>query len=209
MCPTKVERAPLRASHCSEPEDSPSALTASYRLSYRRGTDFLPVCPFFPPPRQAPLTPEQLREVEGTVQDAVGQDEPVYMEDVALARTARVPGLRSLDEVSWGVPHLVKITRPPPPTGWLTDLSPYTLRYTQTLCGWCQWGCLWPVRWTRPPRLHCGPLWSCAVGRESACLPACRPALTRGPGPSPFLGLWSHQPPVRSSGCSFLSHRPH
>lgn len=114
MCPTKVERAPLRASHCSEPEDSPSASTASYRLSYRRGTDFLPVCPFFPPPRQAPLTPEQLREVEGTVQDAVGQDEPVYMEDVALARTARVPGLRSLDEVSWGVPHLVKITRPPP-----------------------------------------------------------------------------------------------
>ncbi|XP_027459806.1 alanine--tRNA ligase, mitochondrial isoform X4 [Zalophus californianus] len=48
---------------------------------------------------QAPLTPEQLRAVEGTVQDAVGQDEPVYMEDVALACTARVPGLRSLDEV--------------------------------------------------------------------------------------------------------------
>lgn len=106
MCSTKVERALLRASHCSEPEDSPSTLTASYRLSYRRGTDFLSVCPFSTPPHQAPLTPEQLRAVEGTVQDAVGQDEPVYMEDVALALTAHVPGLRSLDEVSWGVPPL-------------------------------------------------------------------------------------------------------
>ncbi|XP_039087067.1 alanine--tRNA ligase, mitochondrial isoform X2 [Hyaena hyaena] len=48
---------------------------------------------------QAPLTPEQLRAVEGTVQEAVGQDEAVYVEEVALARTTRVPGLRSLDEV--------------------------------------------------------------------------------------------------------------
>nr|XP_030726426.1 alanine--tRNA ligase, mitochondrial isoform X4 [Globicephala melas] len=48
---------------------------------------------------EAPLTPEQLRAVEGTVQKAVGQDEAVYMEEVALARTAHVPGLRSLDEV--------------------------------------------------------------------------------------------------------------
>ncbi|XP_061052114.1 alanine--tRNA ligase, mitochondrial isoform X2 [Eubalaena glacialis] len=48
---------------------------------------------------EAALTPEQLRAVEGTVQKAVGQDEAVYMEEVALARTACVPGLRSLDEV--------------------------------------------------------------------------------------------------------------
>uniref|UniRef100_A0A8C9ED28 Alanine--tRNA ligase n=1 Tax=Phocoena sinus TaxID=42100 RepID=A0A8C9ED28_PHOSS len=48
---------------------------------------------------EAPLTPEQLRAVEGTVQKAVGQDEAVYMEEVALACTAHVPGLRSLDEV--------------------------------------------------------------------------------------------------------------
>lgn len=50
------------------------------------------------------MTPEQLRAVEVTVQKAVGQDEAVYMEEVALARTAHVPGLRSLDEVSWGGP---------------------------------------------------------------------------------------------------------
>ncbi|XP_073081189.1 alanine--tRNA ligase, mitochondrial isoform X3 [Manis javanica] len=48
---------------------------------------------------KAPMTPEQLRAVEGTVQEAVGQDKAVYMEEVALARTAHVPGLRFLDEV--------------------------------------------------------------------------------------------------------------
>lgn len=34
------------------------------------------------------------------MRDAVAQDEPVYMEDVALVHTAHVPGLRCLDEVS-------------------------------------------------------------------------------------------------------------
>lgn len=34
------------------------------------------------------------------MQEAVLQDEAVYMEEVALALTARVPGLRCLDEVS-------------------------------------------------------------------------------------------------------------
>ncbi|XP_037375714.1 alanine--tRNA ligase, mitochondrial [Talpa occidentalis] len=48
---------------------------------------------------QAPLTPEQLQAVEGTVQQAVEQDEAVYMEEVALKLTAHVPGLRSLDEI--------------------------------------------------------------------------------------------------------------
>lgn len=50
------------------------------------------------------MTPEQLRAVEVTVQKAVGRDEAVYVEEVALARAAHVPGLRSLDEVSWGSP---------------------------------------------------------------------------------------------------------
>lgn len=36
------------------------------------------------------------------MQEAVRQDEAVYMEEVALALTAHVPGLRCLDEVSWG-----------------------------------------------------------------------------------------------------------
>uniref|UniRef100_A0A8D1HVH6 Alanine--tRNA ligase n=1 Tax=Sus scrofa TaxID=9823 RepID=A0A8D1HVH6_PIG len=48
---------------------------------------------------EAPLTPKQLQAVEDTVQEAVGRDEAVYMEEVALARTTHVPGLRSLDEV--------------------------------------------------------------------------------------------------------------
>lgn len=49
---------------------------------------------------QAPLTTEQLRTVESYVQEAVGQDKAVYMEEVPLAHTAHIPGLRSLDEVS-------------------------------------------------------------------------------------------------------------
>ncbi|XP_070274596.1 alanine--tRNA ligase, mitochondrial isoform X2 [Myotis yumanensis] len=48
---------------------------------------------------KAPLTPKQLQAVESTVQEAVRQDEAVYMEEVALAHTAHVPGLRCLDEV--------------------------------------------------------------------------------------------------------------
>uniref|UniRef100_A0A8D2GNQ8 Alanine--tRNA ligase n=1 Tax=Theropithecus gelada TaxID=9565 RepID=A0A8D2GNQ8_THEGE len=48
---------------------------------------------------QTALTPEQLRAVENTVQEAVQQDKPVYMEEVPLALTAQVPGLRCLDEV--------------------------------------------------------------------------------------------------------------
>ncbi|XP_007934374.1 alanine--tRNA ligase, mitochondrial [Orycteropus afer afer] len=48
---------------------------------------------------QAPLTPQQLQAVEDAVQEAVGQDMPVYMDEVALALTAHIPGLRSLDEV--------------------------------------------------------------------------------------------------------------
>lgn len=59
---------------------------------------FLWLC--FPAPPQAPLTAEQLRTVESHVQEAVGQDEAVYVEEVPLAHTAHVPGLRSLDEVS-------------------------------------------------------------------------------------------------------------
>ena len=52
------------------------------------------------PPSQTLLTTEQLRTVESYVQEVVGQDKPVFMEEVPLAHTARIPGLRSLDEVS-------------------------------------------------------------------------------------------------------------
>ncbi|KAI5766775.1 unnamed protein product [Gulo gulo] len=65
----------------------------------QRGSHLNPERLRFDVATQAPLTSQQLRAVEGTVRDAVAQDEPVYMEDVALARTAHVPGLRSLDEV--------------------------------------------------------------------------------------------------------------
>lgn len=60
----------------------------------------------FPTYPQAPLSPEQLRAVEGTICQAVEQDEAVYTEEVSLALTAHVPGLRSLDEVrAVGVPR--------------------------------------------------------------------------------------------------------
>ncbi|XP_012496394.1 PREDICTED: alanine--tRNA ligase, mitochondrial [Propithecus coquereli] len=65
----------------------------------QRGSHLNPERLRFDVATQAPLTPEQLRAVERTVQEAVGLDEAVYMEEVALALTAKVPGLRSLDEV--------------------------------------------------------------------------------------------------------------
>uniref|UniRef100_A0A671E751 Alanine--tRNA ligase n=1 Tax=Rhinolophus ferrumequinum TaxID=59479 RepID=A0A671E751_RHIFE len=65
----------------------------------QRGSHLSPERLRFDVATQAPLTPEQLRAVEGIVQEAVGQDEAVYMEEVALAHAAHVPGLRSLDEV--------------------------------------------------------------------------------------------------------------
>lgn len=122
---------------------------------------FLWLC--FPAPPQAPLTAEQLRTVESHVQEAVGQDEAVYVEEVPLAHTAHVPGLRSLDEVSGrrvtpeGSPASQAAESPVPP-------SP---RCTQTPCGWCRWAFLWPRHWHRPPRLHCGLRWSSAAARES------------------------------------------
>lgn len=65
------------------------------RSGYQTRTScFVPLRP------QAPLTTEQLRTVENYVQEAVGQDKAVYMEEVPLAHTAHIPGLRSLDEVS-------------------------------------------------------------------------------------------------------------
>lgn len=82
---------------------------------------------FISPTLQAPLTSEQLRRVEDTVQEAVGQDEAVYMEEVPLACTAHVPGLRCLDEVSWwrwpapsGIPRML----PPCPLQAIIGLSP-------------------------------------------------------------------------------------
>lgn len=65
----------------------------------QRGSHLNPERLRFDVATQAPLTPEQLRTVESTVQEAVRQDEAVYMEEVALALTAHVPGLRCLDEV--------------------------------------------------------------------------------------------------------------
>ncbi|ELW65622.1 Alanyl-tRNA synthetase, mitochondrial [Tupaia chinensis] len=64
-----------------------------------RGSHLSPERLRFDVASQAPLTPEQLRTVEGIVQEAVQQDKAVYVEEVALALTAQVPGLRSLDEV--------------------------------------------------------------------------------------------------------------
>lgn len=65
----------------------------------QRGSHLNPERLRFDVATQTPLTTEQLRTVESYVQEAVGQDKPVYMEEVPLAHTARIPGLRSLDEV--------------------------------------------------------------------------------------------------------------
>ncbi|KAF6112487.1 alanyl-tRNA synthetase 2, mitochondrial [Phyllostomus discolor] len=65
----------------------------------QRGSHLSPERLRFDVATQAPLTPEQLQAVESAVQEAVRQDEAVYMEEVALAHTAHVPGLRCLDEV--------------------------------------------------------------------------------------------------------------
>ncbi|XP_004379572.1 alanine--tRNA ligase, mitochondrial [Trichechus manatus latirostris] len=65
----------------------------------QRGSHLNPERLRFDVATQGPLTPQQLQAVEDTVQEAVGKDEPVYMDEVALALTAHVPGLRSLDEV--------------------------------------------------------------------------------------------------------------
>ncbi|XP_004846504.1 alanine--tRNA ligase, mitochondrial isoform X4 [Heterocephalus glaber] len=65
----------------------------------QRGSHLNPEWLRFDVATQAPLTPEQLRTVEGTVQEAVQQDEAVYTAEVPLVLTACVPGLRSLDEV--------------------------------------------------------------------------------------------------------------
>lgn len=65
----------------------------------QRGSHLNPERLRFDVATQAPLTTEQLRTVESYVQEVVGQDKPVYMEEVPLAHTAHIPGLRSLDEV--------------------------------------------------------------------------------------------------------------
>ncbi|XP_055468534.1 alanine--tRNA ligase, mitochondrial isoform X1 [Psammomys obesus] len=65
----------------------------------QRGSHLNPEQLRFDVATQTPLTPEHLRTVESYVQEVVKQDKPVYMEEVPLAHTASVPGLRSLDEV--------------------------------------------------------------------------------------------------------------
>ncbi|XP_034503917.1 alanine--tRNA ligase, mitochondrial isoform X1 [Ailuropoda melanoleuca] len=98
----------------------------------QRGSHLSPERLRFDVATQAPLTPEQLRAVEGTVQDAVGQDEPVYMEDVALALTAHVPGLRSLDEV---YPDPVRVVSVGVPVARALDpASQAALRTSVELC---------------------------------------------------------------------------
>lgn len=65
----------------------------------QRGSHLNPERLRFDVATQTLLTTEQLRTVESYVQEVVGQDKPVFMEEVPLAHTARIPGLRSLDEV--------------------------------------------------------------------------------------------------------------
>ncbi|XP_030171476.1 alanine--tRNA ligase, mitochondrial isoform X3 [Lynx canadensis] len=98
----------------------------------QRGSHLNPERLRFDVATQAPLTPEQLQAVEGTVQEAVGQDEAVYMEEVALARTAHVPGLRFLDEV---YPDPVRVVSVGVPVAEALDLgSQAALQTSVELC---------------------------------------------------------------------------
>lgn len=131
-----------------------------------------------PHPSQTPLTTEQLRTIESYVREVVGQDKPVFMEEVPLAHTAQIPGLRSLDEVSRR--RVIPEGSPSPCPSKAADgpLPHLPLRCTQTPSGWCPWGFLLPMRWSQPPRLQCTPPWSCVVGRES---------LLGHPAPEPWI----------------------
>uniref|UniRef100_A0A452HJ50 Alanine--tRNA ligase n=1 Tax=Gopherus agassizii TaxID=38772 RepID=A0A452HJ50_9SAUR len=48
---------------------------------------------------QAPVTMQQLQEVEGVIQEVVDQNEIVYMAEVPLALASGIQGLRTMDEV--------------------------------------------------------------------------------------------------------------
>ncbi|XP_013372294.1 PREDICTED: alanine--tRNA ligase, mitochondrial isoform X2 [Chinchilla lanigera] len=98
----------------------------------QRGSHLNPERLRFDVATQAPLTPEQLRTVEGTVQEAVQQDKPVYMEEVPLALTTCVPGLRSFDEV---YPDPVRVVSVGVPVACALDpMSQAALQASVELC---------------------------------------------------------------------------
>ncbi|XP_008261210.3 alanine--tRNA ligase, mitochondrial [Oryctolagus cuniculus] len=98
----------------------------------QRGSHIRPERLRFDVTTQAPLTAEQLRTVEATVLEAVERDEAVYVEEVALALTTRVPGLRSLDEV---YPDPVRVVSVGVPVAYaLEPASQAALRTSVELC---------------------------------------------------------------------------
>ncbi|CAK6446934.1 unnamed protein product [Pipistrellus nathusii] len=98
----------------------------------QRGSHLSPERLHFDVATQALLTPVQLRAVESTVQEAVRRDEAVYMEEVALALTAHVPGLRCLDEV---YPDPVRVVSVGVPVAQALDpASQAALRTSVELC---------------------------------------------------------------------------
>lgn len=139
------------------------------------------------------------------MQKAVGRDEAVYMEEVALARTAHVPGLRSLDEASWGSPvggdH---VSNHPPLTGLFTDLRLSPPGVPRPCAGGIRGGARGPCSGPSLP--------GCAADLRGAVLwdvsLSSLPTLAWGPGPPPFPCPWSHQPLAWSSSCSSLSCHP-
>ncbi|XP_004624159.1 alanine--tRNA ligase, mitochondrial [Octodon degus] len=98
----------------------------------QRGSHLSPERLRFDVATQAALTPEQLRTVEGTVQEAVQQDKPVYMEEVPLELTACIPGLRSFDEV---YPDPVRVVSVGVPVAHALDpMSQAALQASVELC---------------------------------------------------------------------------
>ena len=124
------------------------------------------------------------------MQKAVGRDEAVYMEEVALARTAHVPGLRSLDEASWGSPFgRDRVSDHPPLTGLFTDLRLSPPGVPRSCAGGIRGGargpCAAPSLPGRTADLCGAVLWDVSLSSL--------PTLAWGPGPPPFPCPWSHQ----------------
>ncbi|XP_003473879.2 alanine--tRNA ligase, mitochondrial isoform X1 [Cavia porcellus] len=98
----------------------------------QRGSHLNPERLRFDVATQSPLTPEQLRTIEDTVQEAVQQDKPVYMEEVPLELTACIPGLRSLEEV---YPDPVRVVSVGVPVACALDpMSQAALQASVELC---------------------------------------------------------------------------
>lgn len=50
---------------------------------------------------QAPVTTQQMQEIEGIIQEVIKRDEAVYVAEAPLMLVSSIQGLRTTDEVQW------------------------------------------------------------------------------------------------------------